>query len=480
MAERDDDTKEPEDASEGASEEASEEANEDANEDASEDKKSAAPAPASGGLFDSPWTYLLAVPVLVVLWLVFAQSRKNAERPDIDPDVATVSQHPLADGDAPTMAAALAAAWAGEAVDRKTLPARLLEPGQPVYVALRDDGQRLAHLWREADDVAQGGTMWDVLLQALEDARRSLDAGEEERVNRIEINLTHSYRKHDHRNREQRKMLLDIDINRVPHHLGIRGLEIVNGDETKRYAPTLMLARNRRADKQIEIALKDWGLYEREWDPGKLARKPDALGADKFANLVFSTFEADQVLVRLDKSPAEAVVMLRGNRVVDISEVTQASTEALAQGMANWLINNTASNGRLTYQYFPSTGREDKGNNMIRQWMATNAMVRWAADRKDQEVFDLVERNIDYNLSKFFHYERDRKTVTIATGDVPGEDVLGVIEYRGKTKLGGTALAGMAMWLHPKRDKWIHEINALRRRVDHLWHEEDGSFTSFY
>ena len=61
----------------------------------------------------------------------------------------------------------------------------------------------------------------------------------------------------------------------------------------------------------------------------------DKLTDEEFQASNFETFEADQLLVRLDTTPAEAVLMTRGNRVVEIAEVTQASTEALATGMAN-------------------------------------------------------------------------------------------------------------------------------------------------
>ena len=303
--------------------------------------------------------------------------------------------------------------------------------------------------------------MWDIVLQAIEDGRRGLGdrAG---RVNRLEIDLTHSYRVHDYADEAQRKLLLDEDRHKVPHQMGIRGLKVTHGDKQKIYAPTWFAAQNRKVGKQLKLIRNDWKLTDAE-----------------FQTSTFETFEAEQVLVRLDRSPAEAVLMTRGNRVVDISEVNQASTDALATGMANWLINNVHEDGRLTYHYYPSPEKEAKGNNMIRQWMATNAMVRWAHDRQDQRVFDLAEKNIDYNIAHFFHYERDRQRVSFSEVEPVTPDVLGIIEHNKKTKLGGTALAGMAMWLHPKRDKWADEIAALRRTIDFLWHD-DGSFTSFY
>jgi hypothetical protein len=415
----------------------------------------------NSGILDSKWRFVLLIPVLVVVWLALAESRKNAKLTDLAPDSDTIAAHPLQDADEAAFADAIAKAWAGEAVDREALPARLQEPGQPVYIAFRENGIRLYDLWRTPADVASANSMWDVVAQAIADGRRGL-GDKASRINRIEIDLTHSYRTHDYKDEVQRKLLLDEDRHKVPAHFGVRGLQVTHGDNVKRLSPTWFISKNRKIPKHLKEIRNDWKLTEEE-----------------FAASTFQTFEADQVLVRLDRTPAEAVVMFRGNEVVDISEVTQQSTDALATGMLNWLVNNVHEDGRLTYHYFPTPAEEEKSNNMIRQWMATNAMVRWAHDRKDQAVFDVAERNIDYNLANFFYYERDGQKVSFYEGEPVPDDVLGVIDYEGKVKLGSIGLAGMAMWLHPKRDKWMDEILALDRMCTHLWHE-DGSFTSFY
>lgn len=416
---------------------------------------------AKSGIFDSPWIALLLIPVLVVVWLVISESRKNAKLADLAPDADTIAAHPLQDADEAAFAQAIALAWADQPVDRATLPARLQEAGQPVYIAFREDGTRLYELWRTPADVASAGSMWDVVVQAITDGRRGL-GDKAARINRIEIDLTHSYRTHDYNDEAQRKLLLDEDRHKVPAHFGVRGLQVTHGSNVKRLAPTWFISRNRKIPKHLTQIRNDWKLNEAE-----------------FATATFQTFEADQVLVRLDRTPAEAVVMFRGNEVVDVSEVTQRSTDALATGMLNWLVNNVHEDGRLTYHYYPSPAEEDKGNNMIRQWMATNAMVRWAIDREDQAVFDVAEKNINYNLAQFFYYERDGQKLSFSEGEPIPDDVLGVIDYRGKVKLGAIGLAGMAMWLHPKREQWMDEILALDRMCTHLWHE-DGSFTSFY
>jgi hypothetical protein len=414
------------------------------------------------GIFDSPWTMLLLIPVVVVVWLVLSESRKNAQLADVAPDADTVAGYPLQDADEAAFADAIGKAWADQPVDREALPARLKEKGQPVYVAFREDGVRLYELWRTPDDVASANSMWDVVTQAIADGRRGL-GDKAARINRIEIDLTHSYRTHDYKDAAQRKLLLDEHEHKVPMHFGLRGIQVTHGSDVKRLAPTALIAKNRKVPKQLTEIRNDWKLNEEE-----------------FAACTFQTFEADQVLVRLDRTPTEAVVMFRGNEVVDVSTVTRESTDALATGMLRWLVNNVHEDGRLTYHYYPSPGEEEtKDNNMIRQWMATNAMVRWAIDRKDQAVFDVAEKNIEYNLATFFYYERDGQKLSFAEGEPVPDDVLGVIDYQGKVKLGSIGLAAMAMWLHPKREKWIDEIYALDRMCTHLWHE-DGSFTSFY
>ena len=433
---------EPRDETEGDAAE-DEEQDEDNDEAVLEPRTSDGEPGKKPGLFDSPWTYLLLLPIVAVVWLVLDQSRQNAAVEELAPDAETVAADPLTVDDEVELARVLDAAWRGEPVSDDELPARLREPGQAIYMAFRAGPRRVYQGWTFADLPGQP-RVWDVLLEAIKVGKREL-GGRAEDIDRLEINLTHSYRSYDFSDPAQRSLFIDKDPHKVPHHFGVRGFKVNNGERNKIIAPTYQVASNRKTEKYIRLLQEEWGMSD-----------------DEFATSTFETFEADQVLVRLDRSPAEAVVMFRGNQVVPMAAVDKSGTDALAQGMAKWLTNNVHPDGRMTYHYYPSTGREAKGNNMIRQWMATNALVRWAEDR-DPSVYALAERNIDYNLSQFFHFE--------------GE--LGVIEYSGKTKLGATALAGMAMWLHPKRDKWAAQITGLRKMVDHLWHP-DGSFTSFY
>ena len=405
--------------------------------------------PASGkpgkalGLLDSSWIYLLFAAAILLIGVVMMKSRQNAKDADVAPLSDTVSQHPLGDPDMAAFAGAVGKAWAGEAVDRASLPARLGEPGQSVYVAFRAGGKRLEHLWVHPEQLPEAGTMWDVLTEALKVGRARLGDKASE-VTRLEIDLTHSYRPLNPA--KQWQQILDEAAHKVPRHQGIRGLRVRQGERLDLWAPTWQIASNQANAQLLEATRKRWNQSEEE-----------------FATNEFHSFEADQVLVRLDRQPIEAVALFRGNRLVDVGEVDQAATERLATGMKDWLVHNLRADGRLTYMIYPASGREDSGNNMIRQWMATNAMIRWAQDRNDAALFDRVEQNIDYGVAHF--YSQD--------------GALGRINEGPKVKLGAVALAGMAMYTHPKHDKWATQIAGLRAMVDELWHE-DGSFSSFY
>jgi hypothetical protein len=403
-----------------------------------------APPPGAKGKLGS-WSYVVVAAAIAatIAFISYNSSKSKDDGREAEVSTQSASKNPLRDEDMPAFATAVGKAWAGEKVDVASLPARLGEKPQSVYVAFRAKGDRLGAQWVHPSKEQSLATMWDALALAIE--RGKADLGDRlARADRLEIDLTRNYRRLAYAT--DFKHIVDEYSEKTPRHRGLRGLSVKQGDKLAMWAPTLQLAENKSNRDRIEGLRVHWEMTEEQ------------VGASEFA-----TFEADQVLVRLDKSPVEAVSMFRGNRVVDIDEVRKPSTEKLATGMAQWIIHNVGPEGRLTYELRPSTGKEADGNNQIRQWMATNALILWAADRGDTAVFDLAEKNIDYNLGKF--YSED------------GE--LGRINEGQKVKLGAVALAAMALHTHPKRAKWAKQLGGLRRMVDHLW-KEDGSFSSFY
>jgi hypothetical protein len=229
-------------------------------------------------------------------------------------------------------------------------------------------------------------------------------------------------------------------------HRGIYGIELLRDGRTYRYSPTATIANNRSLDSYLDIFQERQGL-----DDAAMAR-----------DVTVRRFSAEQFLVRLEPE-LEVVRTFRGNQLVMPSEVTRANVEALAERMGDWMVRNVDDSGRMTYKYWPSRGEYSTSNNMIRQWMATIALTRIAAERNDPDLFALAGKNIRYNLDNFYREENG----------------LGLIEYDDKVKLGAVALAALAIVEHPNRAAFAEEEAALRRTVHYLW-REDGSFRTFY
>ncbi len=312
--------------------------------------------------------------------------------------------------------------------------ARLDLPAEAVYLSLRSEGRRLAELWETE------GTTAEALAAAIIRARNILDKDEYAAVNRLEISLGHSFTAYNlNLERDRRTLFSNI-------HRGMWGLEIAYKDARALYAPTYTVASNRSNSRLVELFCRKLDISEEEFrQQAKLA-----------------TFEADQLLVTLGDDP-EAVLMMRGNTFVEPESVTFENTEELADLAGQWLVNNVHEDGRMTYKYWPSSASESEANNMIRQWMATVALIRMGKEKNDPQVLKLAEKNINYNLDKFYHQE----------------DGYGLIEFRDQVKLGAVALAALALLEHPEGDKWAAEEEALQKTIDYLWNE-DGSLTSFY
>lgn len=330
----------------------------------------------------------------------------------------------------PTVAEGVRRLWRGESVAASEMPPRFGEPSEGVYVAFRERGRRRYHLWRS------DGTVLEALRSALAAARATEHAVS---IDTLEIDLTHSYRALDE---PQRFQALTANA-----HRGVRGLEIALGGKTKRHAPTWLLASNRSFEKQIEADQRDWS----------------ATRAD-MAGVAYRTFEAEQLLVTLEGEP-HARLLERGNIYVRPEDVNLERTRHLAALAIRWLRANLHEDGRMTYLYWPSLGREapPTRNNTVRQWMATIALEQAAAERADAEIWSAAERNIDHNLRAFYREEAG----------------LGLIDWEEKVKLGAVALAAYAIVNHPRRETWAREEAALRRTVLRLW-REGGRFDDFY
>jgi len=310
--------------------------------------------------------------------------------------------------------------------DDDAIPAIPFLPTEPrglAYVALRVDGERVADGW------AEDRTPEEALRAAIIAARSRLDGDERTRVDVIEVGFA---------GRELESAAVD---ERIGENLerGVTGMSVQLEDgSTVHVPPTRMLADNRSFAGVVEQLLEE-------------GRQPQRV----------ALFEATQALIDLDTG--SVTPLARGNVLVPASAVTAGAVRGLADGMATWLTTQLANNGRMVYEYWPSRGEESDANNMIRQWMATTALVRVADVRDDVALYDRVAHNIEYNLE-------------ISYTDVDG--LAHIADPDGDVKLGAVALAALAISRHPDRERWATEEAALRRSVDELWNE-DGSFTSF-
>lgn len=294
------------------------------------------------------------------------------------------------------------------------------------YVALRVSGERAADAWGD------GTTPMNALSEALAAASAELDEPERVLVDTVEVSVAGGI----------------VARGSVGENLdrGILGMSVHGTDgQVTHVAPTRMIADNTSFERALE-GLQEDGLIDATRLP------PDAL----------RLFEATQMLVDLD----DLVVtpLIRGNEVVGAADVTANRARDLATGMADWLVQQLGEDGRMVYSYFPSRGNESQANNMIRQWMATIALQRIAAERQEEALSERVQRNTRYNLDLSYRDENGFGLIADPDGDV---------------KLGAVALAALALGQSAERSVFASEEAALRRTVDHLW-QSDGSFETFY
>jgi len=344
------------------------------------------------------------------------------------------TEHPaLTDQEVEQLAPALAKLWRGETVSPSALPARMRAPALTVHLAARQRGRRLS------SRIEHDGTAFEAiqrglgaLAKSLGDARTGVDT--------LDVEIARNFRVYD-AGTQQRALLSKI-------HLGRRGLEVRRDSAPFDLSPGRSIEQNLNFTDEIAKYARTGGLSKEE----------------VFRQAKFRTYEADHLLVRLGAGEPVGIRLERGNRLVPPQDVTRENVERLTDLAGTWLQNALHEDGRMTYLMRPGKlAEETKLNNAIRQWMATVALVRLAAAREDDALMTRARQNIDYNLRTLYREEGD----------------YGLIENRGKVKLGAVALAALAIVEHPERARWKNQEQALRRTVDAL-HNDDGSFKTFF
>lgn len=321
--------------------------------------------------------------------------------------------------------------------------AALADQPDPVWAGVFHAGRLVGEAWGESEDGQGAATVR--ALEALDEvmADKPVDA------DTIVLCLTHGYKPVDLKT-DAGQRTRNSNVFR-----GVKGWEIryVDGEHkgaVERISPIAMVAENIQAKVAMERLRQPRGLNE-----VRFARQTEV-----------RSFDAAQVQISPKRDGSRrAFGMFRGTQYVPVEMVTAESAMALQQILGDWLFNHVREDGRMTYMWVPHSGEEvSAGNNMIRQWMATIAMVRVAAFRKSEELTEKVASNIRFNLRNYY------KT----------EGRLGYIQLGNMVKLGAIALAALALIEHPYRSK---EFKRQERRMlammDHLW-QPSGEFITLY
>tara|TARA_R110002096_G_scaffold299503_6_gene494134 strand:- start:30926 stop:32815 length:1890 start_codon:yes stop_codon:yes gene_type:complete len=340
----------------------------------------------------------------------------TSDSPPTSQAVATADASTISDAELRDLASWCVKQWSGE-----TPQESLRTPAEAVYIAVRQNGLRQTQAWGD------GATLGIALADAVSNLGNDAD-----QATSLEIFVVTSSEALS--DSETKRLLSNI-------HRGIVGIEELRDDGTLvRHSPTEVVASNRSHRKLVGIA-------------ASAEAPPDSR---------YRLLHGEQILVNLQNSTANR--MLRGNEQVDLIAVTTASVTSFSEKLATWMWASLHDNGRMTYLYWPSLGREAPGrDNLIRQFMATIALGRSAAATNNAELWQRSAANIDYNLRTYYSQE----------------DALGLVTLREKVKLGAVALAALAIVEHPQRGRWKEQEDSLRRTVDALW-QPDGSFRTFH
>ena len=305
----------------------------------------------------------------------------------------------------------------------------------PVYFCLRVEGRKAWERWTAQAD------QWTALREGIQQLRSQVSSAALTAATTMELCLAYHRKVIDpHQEADWKNLLANTSR-------GVYGLEFASGDARELISPTSVVASNASVERLLQRFTARHGI------PVELIPVRVKVGL----------LASDQLLVRLDRE-GETVILTRGSQLVSPARVDGGIVDELVELLGRFLARSVRAEGRMAYLYYPSREEEDTAsNNMIRQWMASLALCRLAAARSDSRLFELADRNIQYNLDRFYRREGD----------------FGLVEFEGKVKLGALALAALTLRSHPERSRYRPIEDRLRRTIDHLW-QPSGEFRTFW
>jgi hypothetical protein len=299
----------------------------------------------------------------------------------------------------------------------------------PTYVGLRCNGALLHSYWLYSKELLS--TLRSTIIP-------TIAQGDLKHVDSIELCLTRHYR----------RVSLKEFATKFPNiKRGIRGIKLQYQSHVVLYSPTQMIADNLTFDQVFARFLEHV-----------------ALSAEAFEHNrgVIEAFEARQVLISL--KPAIRVTMMhRGNQVVSLNDMSRQTIADMTKSMGEWLLQMCAQDGHLLYKYWPSQGKTSNATQVSRQFMATVSLIRYARFTGQPDHLAIADRNLDYNLKRSYRLDSG----------------VGLIEDRGKARLGAAAIAALAILEHPHRDRYRNIFQQLCLGIEAFW-QPNGSFHTYY
>ncbi|MCY4585400.1 MAG: hypothetical protein OXB98_05110 [Bryobacterales bacterium] len=226
-------------------------------------------------------------------------------------------------------------------------------------------------------------------------------------------------------------------------------MEIAYRGEVLRFSPTWILATNRSFRRILDRFLKQRNTSD----------------ADFTAYGSLRAFSARQFLLSGDDE-AVATELFRGAPLVSPSPtIGEDRADDLAQGIAQWMLDNLSNEGELPYKYWPSRGMVSPADNAIRQFLASLSLARLGELRSNAEIREAARRNLRFNLKRYFR--------NIGEGR-------GAIVERTGAKLGAAALAALAILESPASAEFLPELEMLAAGVNSLADKDRGFRTFFF
>jgi hypothetical protein len=205
-------------------------------------------------------------------------------------------------------------------------------------------------------------------------------------------------------------------------------------------APTQTIATNRSVAREIERAAEVEGT-----------------GDITAAHLPTQSFLATRSI-----NGWSITALYRGNTVVPVRAVTPELVTNLRKGLRTWLLTNQTRDGDLPYKYWPSRGEQASSNNVLRQLLATAALLRQGRWAQDPGATDAGQRHLHAILTATYR--------PVGHGHAIVQD--------GKAKLGASAIAGLALLDAPGAHRDGDALAGVRDAVL-ACSLQDGRFRTF-